>query len=191
MDLAVSEVTLEGRVLFTGLVRDISDRRLLERELIRIQKEERQRIGQDLHDGLGQMLTGTGLITQQLARRLRAEGSPAADDAEEFVGLIREADQHARSLARGLVPVDLEQDGLPAALARLCRQAETLFGVECPLEVIGPAGQHLGVIPTWCITRRCQNLTFGGADKKTLYVAGGGTLLRIPMIARGFAGRIK
>ncbi len=139
MDLAVSEVTLEGRRIFTGLVRDISDRRLLERELLRIQTEERQRIGQDLHDGLGQMLTGTGLITQQLAKRLRADGSPAADDADEIVGLIREADHHARSLARGLVPVDLEQDGLPAALARLCRQAETLFGVDCPLEVVGPA----------------------------------------------------
>ena len=62
---------------------------------------------------------------------------------------------------------------------------------EAGIEVISPAGRHLGVIPTWCITRRCQNLTFGGADKKTLYVAGGGTLLRIPMIARGFAGRIK
>jgi PAS domain S-box-containing protein len=146
MDLAVSEVTLEGRVLFTGIVRDISDRRLLERELLRIQTEERQRIGQDLHDGLGQMLTGTGLITQQLARRLRAEGSPAADDADEIVTLIREADHHARSLARGLVPVDLEQDGLPAALARLCRQAETLFAITSPLEVVGPAEEAAGTL---------------------------------------------
>ncbi len=59
------------------------------------------------------------------------------------------------------------------------------------IEVLSPTGQHLGAIPVWCITRRCQNLGFGGPDKRTLYVAGGGTLLRIPMLTRGFSGRAK
>jgi gluconolactonase len=59
------------------------------------------------------------------------------------------------------------------------------------IEVLSPTGQHLGAIPIWCITRRCQNLGFGGPDKRTLYVAGGGTLLRIPMLTRGFGGRAK
>jgi sugar lactone lactonase YvrE len=62
---------------------------------------------------------------------------------------------------------------------------------EAGIEVVSASGQHLGVIPVWCITRRCQDLTFGGPDKRTLYVAGGGTVLRIPMLARGFAGRAK
>ena len=62
---------------------------------------------------------------------------------------------------------------------------------EAGIEVIKSDGQHLGVIPVWCITRRCQNLTFGGPDKRTLYIAGGGTLLRIPMLSRGFTGRAK
>jgi gluconolactonase len=62
---------------------------------------------------------------------------------------------------------------------------------EAGIEVVSPAGQALGVIPIWCITRRCQNLAFGGPDKRTLYVAGGGTLLRIQMRARGFRGRVK
>jgi sugar lactone lactonase YvrE len=62
---------------------------------------------------------------------------------------------------------------------------------EAGIEVVSAAGQHLGVIPVWCITRRCQDLTFGGTDKRTLYVAGGGTVLRIAMIARGFGGRAK
>jgi gluconolactonase len=59
------------------------------------------------------------------------------------------------------------------------------------IEVLSPTGQHLGAIPVWCITRRCQNLGFGGPDKRTLYVAGGGTLLRIPMLTRGFQARAK
>jgi gluconolactonase len=67
-----------------------------------------------------------------------------------------------------------------------------LYGLtEAGVEVVSPSGQHLGVIPVWCITRRCQNLTFGGPDKTTLYVAGGGTLLRIQMLARGYRERVK
>jgi gluconolactonase len=62
---------------------------------------------------------------------------------------------------------------------------------EAGIEVVRGSGEHLGVIPVWCITRRCQNLTFGGPEKRTLFVAGGGTLLRIPMLARGFGGRAK
>jgi gluconolactonase len=67
-----------------------------------------------------------------------------------------------------------------------------LYGLtEAGVEVVSPSGQHLGVIPVWCITRRCQNLTFGGPDKSTIYVAGGGTLLRIQMLARGYRERAK
>jgi gluconolactonase len=62
---------------------------------------------------------------------------------------------------------------------------------EAGIEVVSAHGDHLGVIPVWCITRRCQNLTFGGPDKRTLYVAGGGTLLRLRVLARGFGGRVK
>ena len=62
---------------------------------------------------------------------------------------------------------------------------------ESGIEVVSPTGQTLGIIPIWCITRRCQNLSFGGPDKRTLYIAGGGTLIRIPMLARGYGGRVK
>jgi gluconolactonase len=62
---------------------------------------------------------------------------------------------------------------------------------EAGIEVVSSAGRHLGVIPVWCITRRCQNLTFGGPDKRMLYIAGGGTLLRIQMLARGMGERVK
>ena len=62
---------------------------------------------------------------------------------------------------------------------------------EAGIEVVSSSGQHLGVISVWCITRRCQNLAFGGREKGTLYVAGGGTLLRIQMLSRGFGGRAK
>ncbi len=137
MDLAVSEVRSQDGVTFTGLVRDISERRRLENEVLRISDQERRRIGQDLHDGLGQMLTGIGLISQNLARRLRGEHSPVAGEVEEITELVREADQQARSLARGLVPVELDAHGLAAAVQRLSTNAARLFGIECFFEEVG------------------------------------------------------
>lgn len=134
MYLAVSEVHLPDRRLFTGIVRDLSETRRLEREILRISDEERRRIGQDLHDGLGQMLTGMALISQSLARRLAAQGRPEARELEELTDLIRQADQQARTLARSLIPVELEANGLEAALKRLASQAEQLFGVPCRLK---------------------------------------------------------
>jgi len=135
MDLAVSEVALaDGRRVYVGLVRDISERRALEHEVLRVAEDERRRIGQDLHDGLGQMLTGTGLIARGLARRLATDDSPRASDADELVQLLAEADAYARGLARGLVPVELEARGLADALDRLADQARRLFGVDCTAE---------------------------------------------------------
>ena len=137
MDLAVSELNLEDRRIFTGIIRDISERRSLEQEILRISEQERRRIGQDLHDGLGQMLTGIGLITKNLARSLEHQDHPGADEVTEVTELIKEADQHARILARGLMPVDLEATGLAAALRRLTVNAGRLFGIQCTFEEVG------------------------------------------------------
>ncbi len=137
MYLAVSEVKLPGHHIFTGIVRDITEQRRLEQEVLRISEHERRRIGQDLHDGLGQMLTGIGLISKNHARQLKEEGHSSAKDAEEITDLIKEADEQARSLARGLVPVEFDEKGLEAALERLRTNAEKLFGISCSLEIIG------------------------------------------------------
>lgn len=59
------------------------------------------------------------------------------------------------------------------------------------IEVLSETGAHLGTIPVRCPPADCQNLAFGGPDKQTLYVAGAGSLYRIPMVARGFSGRAK
>lgn len=140
IDLAVSEVPSEGELLFTGLVRDITDRRQLEHEVLRMSEQERRRIGQDLHDGLGQMLTGLGLITRNLAHRLEKENSDSAVEMKEVSELIHEADQMARNLARGLVPVELQGDGISAAMRRLCSSVERLFGVTVTYEESGDIG---------------------------------------------------
>jgi gluconolactonase len=59
------------------------------------------------------------------------------------------------------------------------------------IEVLSPQGQHVGTIPVKCAPADCQNVAFGGPEKKTLYIAGAGSLYKVDMVARGFAGRAK
>ena len=134
MYLAVSEVNVNGQRLYTGIVRDITEQRRLEQEVLRISEHERHRIGQDLHDGLGQMLTGISLINRNIASSLKDENHPLADEVSDITNLVKEADEYARSLSRGLIPVEFEGQGLKAALERMMKNAEKLFNITCKFD---------------------------------------------------------
>jgi len=183
LDLAVSEVYLNERRIFTGVVRDITDRRRLEHEILRISDQERRRIGQDLHDGLGQMLTGIGLITRNLARKLSLRDEAHAAEVAEIAELLKEADEFARALARGLVPVDLETSGLRYALQRLAVGAEKLFGIRCTFEEMGNVlvedhslATHLFRIAQEAVSNAVKH---GRAEHVKISLAGGGDLTRL------------
>jgi PAS domain S-box-containing protein len=186
MDLAVSEVDLGDRTIFTGIVRDISERRRLETEILNVSEQERRRIGQDLHDGLGQMLTGIGLLSQDLARQLEAEGHERADDVAEITEHIKEADQYARDLSHGLIPVDVEsQDpsALPEALRRLSQNAERLFDVTCDFEEVESARIHDNTTAThlYRIAQEAVNnaVRHGAADRVRIALAAGDDQVRL------------
>jgi two-component system sensor kinase FixL len=131
MYLAVSELNLAGRKIYTGIVRDITEERRLEKEVMRISEHERHRIGQDLHDGLGQMLSGIGLLSRHMVKRLKAESHYLSADMEEIADLLKESDDFSRNLAHGLVKIDLDRGGFNAALEELVRQSVRLFRISC------------------------------------------------------------
>jgi PAS domain S-box-containing protein len=132
MDLAVSEVRLTTRRLFTGFVHDITVRRQLEKALLEISDREQRRIGQDLHDGLGQHLAGIELMTQVLEQKLAAKKMKAETaSTAEISRHVREAISQTRLLARGLSPVVLESEGLMAALQDLADSTEQMFRISC------------------------------------------------------------
>jgi PAS domain S-box-containing protein len=114
-----------------AIYRDITARKQLEKTVLEISADERRRIGHELHDGLGQHLAGIAFKTKVLEENLAADSSRLTGDAEKIVGLINDAIQQTRNLARGLDPVDFEVNGLPAALQNLAAQTEDLFGIEC------------------------------------------------------------
>jgi PAS domain S-box-containing protein len=124
----------EGRVQrLVVIATDITDRKRLERELLEVSDREQRRIGQDLHDGLCQHLTGTAFAGKVLEQRLSALGLPEANDARRLSGLVTQAIEQARSFSRGLSPVALEEDGLVAALHDMADNVQSLFDIRCHL----------------------------------------------------------
>lgn len=111
-------------------IRALEERRRLERELVRVSEHEQQRIGQDLHDGLCQRLAAIGCAARMLADDLQVKEVPESRDASMIEGAIQEAVLEARSLARGIFPVHVDREGLPAALSELCRTTARLTGAE-------------------------------------------------------------
>ena len=111
----------------------------LEREVLEAGEREHRRIGQDLHDGLCQHLTGTALASQVLAERL-PEGAPTRADARRLVGLIEEGISQARGIAKGLYPIAQQNDGLMQALESFTANTTEMFGIrcrfECPMPVL-------------------------------------------------------
>jgi two-component system sensor kinase FixL len=128
------------------ILRDITERRRLEKEILEISDRERQRIGQDLHDGVCQHLAGIELMSQVLELKLARRSKEAAARVGEIGRHVREAISQIRLLIRGLSPVTLESEGLESALRELAANTEKLFGVTCRLECSSP-----GLVPNQAV----------------------------------------
>ncbi|HEU0008242.1 MAG TPA: PAS domain S-box protein [Verrucomicrobiae bacterium] len=116
------------------IIRDFTAQRQLEQEVLTISAREQQRIGKDLHDDLGQLLTGLGFLAQALEHKL-AQRSPAeAADAAQLGQLAAQALGHTRTLARGLFPAELASKGLVPALQELAYNVEKLFRISCTVQ---------------------------------------------------------
>jgi signal transduction histidine kinase len=124
-----------GGALFFGS--DITQRKLIERELLRVSDMEKNRIGSDLHDGLGQYLTGISCLSAALRDKLSTQSRPEAEEAATISTLVQEAIAQARALARGLCPVQLETAGLETALEDLVYQVQRLHGIDCRFVAAG------------------------------------------------------
>jgi PAS domain S-box-containing protein len=111
-------------------MRDITERKRLEQEILDVSGRERQSIGRDLHDGLGQELTGVALMLRGLSSRIQQRCPDVVENVNEIVGHLNQSIETARSLARGLLPVRTETGGLSAALRALAARSRDLYGLE-------------------------------------------------------------
>jgi two-component system CheB/CheR fusion protein len=99
---------------------------------------EQRRIGQELHDGLGQQISGLAMLAATLLDKLQAQNSPYVPDLKKLTEAIEHAKMQTRALSKGLMPVEVEGEGLMAALAELVDSVQKLHGVECVFECPKP-----------------------------------------------------
>jgi PAS domain S-box-containing protein len=140
---------------FAHVTRDITELKRLEKEVLEISDKEQQRIGHDLHDGLGQELTGVSFLSQNLRRRLAEQSLPEAAEAMRISELSNQAIEQVRELARGLSPVELGSDGLVAALRVLAEKMRQTYGIPCALQVNGAirVDDHAAAVHLYRITQ--------------------------------------
>jgi signal transduction histidine kinase len=113
------------------LQREVAERQRLDREIAQVADRERRRLGQDLHDILGQHLTGTALAAQVLKEKLAARSAPEVTEVEKLVHYMEEGIDLARNLARGFFSPELEADGLSVALDGLAENISERFAINC------------------------------------------------------------
>lgn len=131
IEASISQVEVAGERLSTVILRDISERKRLEQEVLEISAREQRRIGRDLHDDLCQWLAGTELLCSALAKDLGAHSPAHAGRANRIADSLRQAVVRARMLTHGLEPSIIQAEGLVGALRELAANAEQMFGIRC------------------------------------------------------------
>lgn len=156
-----------------GIAEDVTERRQLEAEILKISEREQARIGQDLHDGLCQHLVRTALAGNLLERDLVARGVPEAASAKKISKLLQDALDQTRAVARGLYPVKLEAEGLASALSEmavsLCHQASVRFTVDCETPVL--VADHLMAVHLYRIAQEAVSNALRHAAPAEIVIA--------------------
>jgi PAS domain S-box-containing protein len=114
--------------------RMLKERQRLERQVLEISEREQRRIGQDLHDGLGQQLTGLIYLSKALEKKLISQKLPQSEEASKITTCLIQSVEQARDLSHGLYPIELELNGLELALEELTDNAAKIFKIECTVD---------------------------------------------------------
>jgi PAS domain S-box-containing protein len=190
---AITSLVLRGERFWLTMLQDATARRQLEREVLEVSNREQQRIGNDLHDGLGQELTGIALLLRGLENRAEREAPALSQAIEEVALLVNDAIFTTRALARGLTPVTFDRGGIALALEELARRLSAMFHIDvrCEAETSLEHGLdsvnalHLYRIAQEAVTNAAQH---GGANHLQITLRGDGDrgLLRIEDDGTGF-----
>ena len=153
IDLSVSSVDHLG--IFTAVLRDITERKRLEKHILEIAAEEQRRIANELHDGTQQELAGMSMLAEVLINLL--DQMPQKEVADKSTGMIdnrvhtqvseianklwrrlTEAGKHVRDLSHGIMPVHVDAEGLRSALALLASATNDVKGINCRFDCYEP-----------------------------------------------------
>src|SRR5688572_20009016 len=137
LEMRVKERTADLAEAYGELQQAVEERTRLEHELLEITEKERRRLGLDLHDDLGQRMTGIALMIKALEVKLTKQKLPEAADAKKLHGLIDEAINHAHGLAHDLAELDSQEEDISLALKNLALRAKEMFSISCRFRCVG------------------------------------------------------
>jgi PAS domain S-box-containing protein len=125
--LSVSLVrgTAGEALYFVSQIQDISERKRLEHALREATHEEQRRLGQEIHDGLGQELTGLAYLSSSLATEAERSGSPLTENLKRLTDVARHAIESCRGIARGISPLTESRGSLIQSLHQIADLAAT------------------------------------------------------------------
>ncbi len=135
LELRVEQRTVELAVAHKQLQAQIEQRKRLEAEIAHAIESEQLRLGQELHDGLGQQLAGMCYMMGALKVKLDRASEPNAREAQKIEKLLQQSVEQVRNLAKGFYPVELERRGLFFALGEIAHTTEQTFRVRCTVKV--------------------------------------------------------
>lgn len=134
LETRVEKRTAELRKTNEELRKEMLARRRLEAEILNISEREQRRLGRDLHDDLGQQLTGVMLLSSIVSSQLKKESHPLESDVKQLVMLLQQSIVTARNLARGLAPVELNTGDLTASIENLAERFGSATGISCEVK---------------------------------------------------------
>ena len=128
---AVGTVDEEQLVRIWGSCIEVTERIRLEQQMVETLEEQQQTIGRDLHDGVGQLLTGVRMLSQNLAEKLHKAEEESYAQAKKVADFAGQASERVREIYRGLTPTQLFFEGLATALNELAHNTNALPGITC------------------------------------------------------------
>lgn len=138
IELSLASWRKNEDVHFSAIIRDITGRVQLERQILSISEREQQRFARDLHDGLFQHLKGISYMAGVMKKRLVKAARPNSRMASRIENLCNEAIVTGRNITRGLSPVTLETGGLTFALGELASSTSCVFDLSCNFDCPRP-----------------------------------------------------
>ncbi len=142
----ISTGQIDGIPMKTMVIRDVSGIRELQRQLVSITEDQERRIGQELHDDIGQEMTGATMLTEALISDLKRldAGAEVLALAERIHTRLVRSRGVVRKLARGLALELIDADGLCHELEELATSIRALHSLDC---VWDPPERSLNIDP--------------------------------------------
>lgn len=130
VEIAASQMLLDDQTVTLLVCRNVTERMALEEEVLNVSSREQARLAHDLHDGLGQQLTGLSLFVRGLANQVLAQSPKYQHDFDRIQTMVKKSIEDTRRLAAGMSPVEIEGWGLAEALFAMGVQARELYALK-------------------------------------------------------------